>query len=108
MSVRQQSKHELVSAQRERYRGASRTAKAQLLDEFGAATGYHRKHARRLFREGPPAPSWGTMTCGVRSARPVDTWTADRACPRIYRPDDGGGPAVRRGARCFAATIPLR
>jgi hypothetical protein len=59
MSVRQQSKHELVAAQRERYRGASRTAKAQLLDEFGAATGYQRKHALRRFREGPPVPRVG-------------------------------------------------
>jgi len=55
MSVRQQSKHELVVAQQERYRRASRADKAQILDEFGAATGYHRKHALRLFRQGPPA-----------------------------------------------------
>src|SRR5215213_3474118 len=59
MSVRQQSKHELVIAQRARYQRASRTAKAQILDEFVAATGYHRKHALRLFREGPPAPRVG-------------------------------------------------
>ena len=59
MSVRQQSKHELVAAQRARYQRASRTAKAQILDEFVAATGYHRKHALRLFREGPPAPRVG-------------------------------------------------
>src|SRR5439155_13912272 len=59
MSVRQQSRHELVAAQRARYQRASRTAKAQILDEFVAATGYHRKHALRLFREGPPAPRVG-------------------------------------------------
>jgi hypothetical protein len=59
MSVRQQSKHELVGAQQERYRRASRADKAQILDEFVAATGYHRKHALRLFRAGPPAPRTG-------------------------------------------------
>jgi len=41
MSVRQQSKHELVAAQRERYRRARRADKTQILDEFVAATGYH-------------------------------------------------------------------
>lgn len=59
MSVRQQSKHELVAAQRERYRRARRGEKQQILDEFVAATGYHRKHALRLFRQGPPAPRVG-------------------------------------------------
>src|SRR3954471_22468947 len=59
MSVRQQSKHELVVAQRDRYRGTRRSDKAQILDEFVAATGYHRKHALQRFREGPPAPRTG-------------------------------------------------
>ena len=59
MSVRQASKHELVAAQRERYRRASRAEKARILDEFVAATGYHRKHALRLFGQGPPAPRAG-------------------------------------------------
>ena len=59
MSVRQQSKHELVGAQQERYRRASRADKTQILDEFVAATGYHRKHALRWFRQGPPAPRAG-------------------------------------------------
>jgi hypothetical protein len=59
MSVRQQSKHELVAAQRARYRQASRADKGQILDEFVAATGYHRKHALRLFRDGPPPPRAG-------------------------------------------------
>jgi hypothetical protein len=54
MSVRQASKHELVVAQRPRYRQAGRGEKRQILDEFVAATGYHRKHALRLFRHGPP------------------------------------------------------
>jgi hypothetical protein len=54
MGVRQQSKHELVAAIRPRYAGARRAEQGQMLDEFVAATGYHRKHAIRLLRHGPP------------------------------------------------------
>jgi hypothetical protein len=59
MAVRQRSKHELVAALQGRYRRADRAGKARLLDEFCAATGYHRKHAIRLLRDGPPAPRAG-------------------------------------------------
>ncbi len=31
-----------------RYRGATRTERLRILDEFAAVTGYHRKHAIRL------------------------------------------------------------
>lgn len=54
MRVRQQSKHELAEAVRVRYRQATRPEQGQILDEFVAATGYHRKHAIRLLRHGPP------------------------------------------------------
>jgi hypothetical protein len=59
MAVRQRSKHELVAALLGRYRRADRAGKARLLDEFCAATGYHRKHAIRLLRNGPPPPRSG-------------------------------------------------
>src|SRR5215472_3109452 len=59
MAVRQRSKHELVAALQSRYRRADRAGKARLLDEFCAATGYHRKDAIRLLRDGPPAPRAG-------------------------------------------------
>jgi hypothetical protein len=54
VSVRQQSKHELVDAVRARYARAGRTEKGQILNEFVAATGYHRKWAIGLLRHGPP------------------------------------------------------
>jgi hypothetical protein len=54
MGVRQQSKHELAAAVQRRYLRASRAEKGQILDEFVAATGYHRKRAIRLLRHGPP------------------------------------------------------
>ena len=54
MVVRQQSKHELVTAVQRRYARAGRAEKGQILDEFVAATGYHRKWAIELLRHGPP------------------------------------------------------
>ena len=59
MAVRQRSKHELVAALQTRYGKADRAGKARLLDEFCAATGYHRKHAIRVLRQGPPPPRAG-------------------------------------------------
>lgn len=59
MGVQQQSKHELVAAIRPRYAQASRAEQGRMLDEFVAATGYHRKHAIRLLRHGPPPSRTG-------------------------------------------------
>lgn len=49
----QGSKRELVEAIYPRYLKAKRGGKAQILDEFVAATGYHRKYAIRLLKHGP-------------------------------------------------------
>ena len=49
------SKRELLQAIRPRYLQASKTEKAIILNEFCAATGYHRKYAIRLLKHGPPA-----------------------------------------------------
>src|SRR5215216_5348556 len=54
MRVKQASKHELAGAVRGRYLRADRRGKAAMLDEFVASTGYHRKAAIRLLRQGPP------------------------------------------------------
>lgn len=54
MAVRQQSKHELVTAVQRRYARAGRAEKGHILDEFVAVTGYHRKWAIELLRHGPP------------------------------------------------------
>jgi len=59
MAVRQRSKHELVAALQTRYGKADPAGKARWLDEFCAATGYHRKHAIRVLRQGPPPPRAG-------------------------------------------------
>jgi len=64
MTVRQQSKHELAAAVQARYVQAGRKEKGQILDEFVAATGYHRKWALGLLRRGPPP------ACHGRGGRP--------------------------------------
>lgn len=43
MDLRQEGKHELAAAIRERYFRAGRAEKGRILDEFVAATDYHRK-----------------------------------------------------------------
>lgn len=50
------SRQELMEALSERYRQGTRTAKHQILDEFVAVTGYHRKHAIRLLTLGRLEP----------------------------------------------------
>src|SRR5438128_8828312 len=52
MSVR--AKCEVLRAIYARYRQAPRNAKGQILDEFCASTGYHRKAALRLLNGPPP------------------------------------------------------
>jgi hypothetical protein len=49
------SKRELLEAIRPRYLRATKTEKAIILNEFCAATGYHRKYALRLLKHGPAA-----------------------------------------------------
>jgi uncharacterized protein YueI len=51
----QRSKRELSEAIRPRYLKASKAGKEKILDEFVAATGYHRKYAIRVLRQGRPS-----------------------------------------------------
>ncbi len=47
-----EARRELIEAVRERYRGAGRIQKKQILDEFAEIAGYHRKYAIRVLRGG--------------------------------------------------------
>jgi hypothetical protein len=49
----QHSKRELSEAIRSRYLKATKLEKERILDEFVAATGYHRKYANRILKHGP-------------------------------------------------------
>ncbi|MBN1933473.1 MAG: transposase family protein [Anaerolineae bacterium] len=60
------AKRELLTALRPRYLKASKAEKSRILDEFVAATGYHRKYAIQLLKHGPPPPR-----VGVRRTTPT-------------------------------------
>lgn len=49
----QRSKREMIETIRPRYLKANRPGKKQILDEFIATTGYHRKYAMRVLKHGP-------------------------------------------------------
>ena len=49
----QRSKRELAESIRPRYLKATKAGKEQILNEFVASTGYHRKHAIRILRHAP-------------------------------------------------------
>jgi hypothetical protein len=53
----QRSKRELLEAIQPRYLKARRSEKKIILDEFVAATGYHRKYATRILKHGRPRHS---------------------------------------------------
>src|SRR5829696_9421661 len=55
-------------------------------------------------RSEPPAPSCGATTCEVRRPGPVDKGTADRACPLIHRPADGGPAGAGNAKICGNVT----
>jgi hypothetical protein len=55
--VTKNSKQELLSALRPQYLKAHKAEKGLILDQFVAATGYHRKYAIHLFENGLPRPS---------------------------------------------------
>ena len=80
------ARRELVQALAERYRGATVHQKHQILDEFVAVTGYHRKHAIRLLNR---RRVWGGPATGrrrrvydeaVRQALVVLWEASDRVC----------------------------
>jgi hypothetical protein len=53
----QRSKRELLGEIRPRYLKAKKVEKKTMLDEFVAATGYHRKYATRILKHGRPRQS---------------------------------------------------
>ena len=91
---------ELLEAVGARYRGATRSERSRILDEFAAVTGYHRKHAIRLLSAGgdreedgqagvsqePTASRRCVYGTEVRDAL-IQLWeVADRVCSKRLRP----------------------
>jgi hypothetical protein len=48
--ISKDTRNEIINALKKRYRKATKKEKKQILDEFTAVSGYHRKHASRLLR----------------------------------------------------------
>ncbi len=85
------TRSELVEAIVERYRTCSRAGKQQILDEFVAVTGYHRKHAIRVLRRRetkPPRDRRQAIRYGadVREALVVLWEASDRLCSKRLAP----------------------
>ena len=83
---------ELVVAIAERYGGSLREEKARILDEFVAVSGYHRKPAMRLLREGRTGKRSGPRLArrvydeAVREALVVLWEASDRICGKRLKP----------------------
>nr|WP_258598410.1 transposase family protein [Mesorhizobium sp. AR07] len=80
------TRDELVSAVTERYARSDRAGKSHILDEFVAVSGFHRKHAMRLLRNGPqvgrsgPRPERRLYDDAVGEALIVLWEASDRIC----------------------------
>ena len=80
------TRDELLATVSERYRGSTRADKSRIVDEFAAATGYHRKHAMRVLRTGPsekrsaPRPSRRIYGAAEREALILLWEASDRVC----------------------------
>ncbi|RWF23860.1 MAG: transposase, partial [Mesorhizobium sp.] len=80
------TRDELVSAVTERYARSDRAEKSRILDEFVAVSGFHRKHAMRLLRNGPqvgrsgPRPERRLYDDAVGEALIVLWEASDRIC----------------------------
>ena len=67
--MQRSSTREYAEVVRPRYRRADRAGKGRILDEFCAATGYHRVYARRLLGGREPAGA-GAGAARVGVSRP--------------------------------------
>ena len=59
-TINAQTRQDLLQAIRERYRDGLKEEKLRIPNEFVAVTGYHRKHAIRLFNARPVASDSAT------------------------------------------------
>jgi len=90
--VNARTRQDLLGAIRERYRSGTKDEKLRILDEFVAVTGYHRKHAIRLFKAAPVTSVSvrpGRLRLydeAVREALVVLWEASDRVCGKRLKP----------------------
>ena len=92
-AVNAATRQDLLQAIRERYRGGLKDEKRQILDEFVAVTGYHRKHAIRLLMHAKPCAADASRPArlpvydaAVREALIVLWEASDRICGKRLKP----------------------
>jgi len=91
-TVSVETRQDLLKAIRERYWAGTKDEKLRILDEFVAVTGYHRKHAIRLFKAGSAARGASRRSrlpvydAAVREALVVLWEASDRVCGKRLRP----------------------
>jgi hypothetical protein len=86
-----ETRRELVRVIGERYRASTALERGRILDEFVAATGYHRKHAIRVLagcvKPSPPRePRLHVYDAAVREALIVLWEASDRVCGKRLKP----------------------
>jgi hypothetical protein len=86
-----ETRRELVRVIGERYRASTSLERGRILDEFVAATGYHRKHAIRVLagcvKPSPPRePRLHLYDAAVREALIVLWEASDRVCGKRLKP----------------------
>lgn len=98
MGLTMSQRKAVTKATATRYRSASRGAKAVILDELGATTGWHRDHARKALRQAlgpkliasprrPRPPTHGEeLTVALRKVWAVMDAPAGNRCGR-FRPN---------------------
>jgi hypothetical protein len=90
--VNASTRQDLLKAIRERYRSGTKDEKLRILDEFVAVTGYHRKHAIRLFKAVPITSDSVRRSRlplydeAVREAVVVLWEASDRVCGKPLKP----------------------
>ncbi len=90
--VSTETRRALLQAIGDRYRAGTKDEKLRILDEFVAVTGYHRKHAIRLFHAAPRASGPGRCPRlrlydeAVRETLIVLWEASDRICGKRLKP----------------------
>jgi hypothetical protein len=85
------TRDELIAATAVRYAAADRRQRGLILDEFSAVSGFHRKHASRLLRQGQskkrsePRPSRRLYDEAARAALVLFWEASDRVCGKRLR-----------------------
>ena len=85
------TRDELIEATASRYAAADRKQRGLILDEFSSISGFHRKHASRLLRQGPSTsrskarPSRRLYDEAMREALVLFWEASDRVCGKRLR-----------------------